>query len=125
MFKKYFNLEKAHGLTDVFVVIKYNNFLENEKIFMPVDNTNAIGHSSVDIVTNNFVFFGKQIQHIATVNFILECSIDKTLSAFNTVVPIPLKHILKNKYEKYMSDLIKTHSNCYLEIFQRYKKYEK
>ena len=125
MFKKYFEFQKTPGTTDVFAIIKYNNFLDNEKSIIPVNNTNPIGHSSIDMVANNFVFFCKQIEHIHTLNFVLSCSIDESYSNFEMVVPIPLKYILKKKYEKYMSDLKTKHSNCYIEIFQRYKKYEK
>jgi hypothetical protein len=71
------------------------------------------------------VFFCKEIHHVATIDFVLSCSIDQSYSSFSNVMPIPLKHILKTKYDKYMSDLKSKNSNCYIEIFQRYKKYEK
>jgi hypothetical protein len=124
MYKKYFNLKKIKGTTEVYFVFKYSDFFSNRRLFVPTNNFTALNPAIIDHTNNSFVFYANQIEKVKTYNFTLSLEMNES-NQLERLLPIPFEYIIKtlNKTEKTkIESLQKANYDCSLEVFQVYLK---
>lgn len=124
MYKKYFNLNKIKGITEVYFVFKYADFFSNRRLFIPTNNFIPLNPALIDHTNNSFVFHANQIEKVKTYNFIVSLEMNES-NQLERLLPIPFEYILKTlkKKEKEKIDKIRSENyDCKLEVFQVYMK---
>jgi hypothetical protein len=124
MYKKYFNLKKIKGVTEVYFVFKYAEFFSNRRLNIPTNNFIPLNPALIDHTNNSFVFHANQIEKIKTYNFIVSLEMNES-NQLERLLPVPFEHITKSltKNERARIDeLKKINYDCQLEVFQVYMK---
>lgn len=126
MFKKYYKIKKIKGITDVYLVFKFDDCFSNRRIFLPTDNYTALNPVVIDYTNNSFVFHANEVKKIASFDYILSISLNETCQ-HERLLPLSLDFVLKSlgetresEYRKQFKDII----NSSIEVFQVYKKDE-
>lgn len=117
MFKKYFQFQKMDGLTEVYLLKKNIDILQNERFVLPVNNFTSISPITIDLVTNQFILYGFELTRIKTFDYVL--SVKTKDSKFSHVVPIPEELITKDRLQE------EDNKNINILLYQFYEMYEK
>jgi hypothetical protein len=120
MFKKFFNIKKTTGTTYIYYIVKSNNYLDNSKISISIDNTTPVSPAVIDVVHGKYVFHAKKVEFIKSFNYVLQ--IESMDLDFSNILPIPIKKALGNEHEDFLKKIAAENPQSKLEFFQSYRK---
>lgn len=95
MFKKYFKFIKCPGTTEIYILKKNRNVLDNERFTIPIKNLISINPIAIDHVSSTYVLHGIELIHLKTLDYVLKMT--NLEEYYFSVVPIPLDKIGKDK----------------------------
>lgn len=120
MFKKYFQIKKISGHTDVYFIFKHQDYFANRKIFFSTNNFVPLNPTVIDYSNNSFVFNAVEVKKITNFNFILSLT-NQDSNIQEVLLPLPSEYIFKSlslEQKKTFESMKKENSDCNFQIFQ-------
>lgn len=120
MFKKYFQIKKISGCTDVYFIFKHQDYFANRRVFFSTNNFAALNPVVTDYSNNSFVFNAAEVKKLKNFDFILSLS-NQDDNFRETLLPIPYEYIFKTltvEEKKIYESMKKENSDCIFQIFQ-------
>ncbi len=121
MNKKFYQINKLNGVTSIYFLAKSKDLNENKKFQVDADDYLCLNNTSLDYVTNKYIFYAKEIIAVKTEKYVLELTLRDEPNSFRKIIPIPLRSVFKGKYDSFIEKLDEDFKDCYYEIIQFYK----